>query len=612
MLLNTCSEWGCHVVRNGLPDSYSTKQFTAVFLLLVIVLSWAALERIESQTKANVRESLQTVLQTTQESLHIWVNHRIEMMSELVSQPTLIALTQKLIAESQQNKNLKQSESLFALRQYMGPVLAKHQDRGFFVISKERLSIASMRDSNMGTTNLIHEQRKEYLDVVFDGEAQFIPTLHSDVPLATASGQFEAQAPTIFVASPVRSSSGDVIAVLAIRVDPRLQFTHLTQLGRIGDTGETYAFDERAILITESRFDHHLRRVGLVNPGESGILTIRIADPGGNLLQGYVATVDTDERPLTLMARSATMGQAGYSTDPYRDYRGVPVFGVWLWDKQLGIGMTTEIDADEAMQPFHQTRLILVGVLIVTVVLSIVLLSLVTWLQRTSRRELEIAHSRLEQKVEERTKELRQAKTDLEHVNQELKVLAITDGLTGLSNRRNFNQRLEEEWRRSAREHHPISLLIFDIDYFKDYNDNYGHQLGDACLVKIANFLKQSDVTKRPGDLVARYGGEEFVVLLSDATKKYAEQVAEKIRSGIADLKMIHEASAVQGFDYVSVSVGVATETDVNQSEVKTLIRKADQALYRAKAQGRNRVFVYGTEYEATISTVPFHKKGPQ
>lgn len=469
-----------------------------------------------------------------------------------------------------------------------------------------------MRDSNLGTINLIHEQRKEYLDAVFDGNVLLIPTIRSDVPLMTSEGQFQTQMPTIFVASPVRTRSGDVIAVLAIRIDPAQQFTRITQLGRIGETGETYAFDEQGMLITESRFDHHLRRVGLIGPDKKGILNIRIANPGGNMLEGYDPVLPVEERALTLMAQSAVRGQTGFSTDWYRDYRGVPVVGAWLWDEGLGIGIATEIDVDEAMQPFYQTRLILVSVLAVTVVLSIALLTVVTWLQKASRRELEIAHSHLEQKVEERTKELRDAKNDLERANQELAVLATTDSVTGLSNRRNFNLHIEEEWRRCTREHHPLSLLIFDIDYFKDYNDTYGHLLGDECLIMIANFLKESDVAKRPGDLVARYGGEEFVVVLSDAAHDYAEQVAENIRSGIAGLKMFHKATRVQDFEYVSVSVGVATETDVSQSEVKTLIRKADQALYKAKSEGRNRVSVYGQEYGASVREFPQNKKGPQ
>lgn len=581
------------LLKERFRDGYSTILFTTAFLLFVVMVSWIAIERIESQSKAIIRESLQTVLQTTQESLHLWVNQRKEMISDLVLQPELVELTQRLISESQRDHHIKESNTLAALRQYMQPVLKKRHDKGFFIISKERLSLASMRDSNLGKTNLIHEQRQEYLDAVFDGNALFIPTILPDVPLTTSSGRLQSQMPTIFIASPVRDLSGDVIAVLVIRIDPARQFTRLTQLGRIGDTGETYAFDEQAMLITESRFDHQLRRAGLVGVDGRAILMVHITDPGSNLIEDYVPVLPVDERPLTLMAKNAIAGKDGYNTDGYRDYRGVPVVGAWLWDEQLGVGLTTEIDIDEAMQPYNQTRLILLSVLVVTVILSIAFLNLTIWLQRTSKRELQIAYSRLEHKVKERTKELHEAKNNLEFANQELEVLATTDSLTGLWNRRQFNHHLEEELRRCAREHHPLSLLIFDIDYFKDYNDTYGHLLGDECLINIANFFKKNDIAKRPGDLVARYGGEEFVVVLSDATQNYAEQVAEKVRAGIAGLKMFHKATRVQGFEYVSVSIGVATETDVSRLEVKTLIRKADQALYRAKSEGRNRASAF-------------------
>lgn len=167
-----------------------------------------------------------------------------------------------------------------------------------------------------------------------------------------------------------------------------------------------------------------------------------------------------------------------------------------------------------------------------------------------------------------------------------LRNLALLDGLTGIANRRNFDQTLEREWKRAIRTAQPISLLMLDVDFFKLYNDNYGHAQGDECLRRLAASLGQ--VTTRPADLVARYGGEEFVCLLPETGGKGALTVAERLRQEIAGLKIPHAYSAVA--QHVTVSIGAATITPNPTDQQEKLAAAADQALYRAKKGGRNRV----------------------
>ncbi|MBE9126734.1 MULTISPECIES: response regulator [unclassified Coleofasciculus] len=175
----------------------------------------------------------------------------------------------------------------------------------------------------------------------------------------------------------------------------------------------------------------------------------------------------------------------------------------------------------------------------------------------------------------------------LEQANRELQRLATLDGLTGVANRRRFDQYIEDEWWRMMREESPLSLILCDIDFFKKYNDTYGHQAGDACLRRVADALRFC--AKRSVDLVARYGGEEFAVILPSTTAIGASQIGEEIRSVINSLKIAHGASPVS--DYVSVSLGVAhLQPSVNTSPT-LLIAEADKALYKAKALGRNQCF---------------------
>ncbi len=177
----------------------------------------------------------------------------------------------------------------------------------------------------------------------------------------------------------------------------------------------------------------------------------------------------------------------------------------------------------------------------------------------------------------------------LQNANKKLQQLAATDGLTQVANRRYFDETLAQEWHRLARERQPISLLLTDIDWFKSYNDHYGHQAGDDCLQRVAQIINK--VIHRPADLLARYGGEEFVIILPNTDTQGAIKVAKKIREAIAKLAIIHPDSTVS--PYVTVSLGIASVIPNRKASPKILISQADQALYLAKNQGRDRFLIY-------------------
>lgn len=174
----------------------------------------------------------------------------------------------------------------------------------------------------------------------------------------------------------------------------------------------------------------------------------------------------------------------------------------------------------------------------------------------------------------------------LEKANQELTRLSNMDNLTGLKNRGYFDDIIEQEWRSAVREKKPVSLIFIDIDYFKKYNDNYGHQSGDKCIKLIADIIRQ--YSRRPLDLCARYGGEEFVILLPHLTLKEAVEHAERIKKSISNLNIKHSFSDVSSS--VTVSLGVAGIVPVKNTSPDLLIKAADRALYKAKANGRNKV----------------------
>jgi diguanylate cyclase (GGDEF)-like protein len=175
----------------------------------------------------------------------------------------------------------------------------------------------------------------------------------------------------------------------------------------------------------------------------------------------------------------------------------------------------------------------------------------------------------------------------LEELN-EVNNLATIDHLTGLANRRYFDQSLTDEWRRCLRDKQPLSLIMCDVDHFKLYNDHYGHQMGDSCLTQIAQAIDHS--IRRPGDLAARYGGEEFAVILPNTKIEGGISVAEKIQDTVRRLKIPHEYSQVS--EYVTLSLGIGTIMPSPHNSPIQLICEADRLLYIAKQRGRNQ-FVY-------------------
>ena len=222
-----------------------------------------------------------------------------------------------------------------------------------------------------------------------------------------------------------------------------------------------------------------------------------------------------------------------------------------------------------------------------------VLQSKVRFFLDTHRQRLQ-----LEQKTREldaKLVELEELQQLLEESNLKLKRLSSRDALTGLPNRRSFDDTFAREWQHALRDKEPLSLIIMDIDHFKKYNDTYGHVAGDYCLQQVAHALEGA--SQRAVDLVARYGGEEFTVVLPDTDAQGAETVAAKMMRAVSDLGIEHGASPVCG--HVTISLGVATIVPTDGDTMITLVETADKMLYQAKNTGRNRYVIGPCRHDA-------------
>jgi diguanylate cyclase (GGDEF)-like protein len=282
----------------------------------------------------------------------------------------------------------------------------------------------------------------------------------------------------------------------------------------------------------------------------------------------------------------------------YNDASGTPLFGVqYLFPREITRKGITSMGYAAALVIFSGAVILI----ILNVLLQYVVLKPVQRLtEHAARLEQEgdytvrlnlnrsdevgrLAHSfdTMVQTISERTAELQLA-------NEQLILLSVQDGLTGIANRRMFDNYIVKEWRRAKREQTPLSVILLDVDFFKNYNDTYGHQQGDRCLVAVAGALQQH--VRRPADLAARYGGEEFVMVLPNTHAEGAMLLAERVREAVQALKIEHSGSKASPF--VSVSLGVATTVpavDQEETSMDLFLEQADQGLYMAKDQGRNR-----------------------
>ncbi len=346
---------------------------TLAFVLAIFALAGVFLQQLESNFKKETVFTLEQTVNTVDTEINRWMENRINDVKAHASTDFLNEKSKLLLNEFYQKKNITESPTLKDLRDYLNPYLKARGDEGFFIISPEFYSIASMRDSNIGTINLINERLPGFLDRVFKGETLITPPIFSDVKLERSTTALNSNI-SIFALTPVEDEAGKIIAAFAIRINPFRNFFKITEIGYIGRTGESYIFDQKGTLLSNSRFQNQLLKMGLnQHDNQSTILKMKVLDPLMDLTKGVKSASPRKDLELTVMAKSAIAGKSGSTTSAYRDYRGVPVVGAWTWNKKLGVGITTEMDNSEVTSHLQKIRQITLGTLIVMGLLALAL-----------------------------------------------------------------------------------------------------------------------------------------------------------------------------------------------------------------------------------------------
>lgn len=326
------------------------------FLVIVTLLSvggfgiWV----VEKQMKENMAAQLDVVLLSNLESLRIWAEDTKLDAQVLASQPEirrkLISLFEIAKSSAITPEILRQSEELIWLRKHLGETCKKYGFTGFIVFDNTAWEVGAFLDDALGTRDLVRYSDFYYRSL--QGDTVVTPPFMGEIDLPDEKGVFRANWPTMFVSTPVHNDSGEVVGVLAFRLRPEKDFTHILSVSRFRESGETYAVNDRGVFVSGSRFDHQLVSMGLLQPEHSSILNVEIRDPGRNLSAKKIGPEeDPSKWPLTVVARQAIQKKEGVQIDGYNDYRGIPVVGAWTWVPELDIGLITEVDVAEAFRP---------------------------------------------------------------------------------------------------------------------------------------------------------------------------------------------------------------------------------------------------------------------
>ncbi len=351
---------GRTVTRTGVFLKREIWIWPIIAVVLLSLVGFAVRSAIESTMKENLRSELQTLLGVETEMLKTWLDVQSKNAETLANDLTVRETIYQLLGDTQPSQPPAPAQNGAApnaaavhkqLQRELAPAMSSHDYIAYFVADKSKRIISA-------THAALLEQREipeydSFLTRALEGETVVCSPFPSVVMIKNDAGHVRMGEPTMYICAPVRDASFQVVAALALQLRPEREFTRILQLGQIGDSGETYAFDKAGVMVSNSRFDSDLILLGLLPDQEHSrsILNLLVRDPQGNVTEGYRPKQRRAELPLTRMAADAVEGNSGIDVDGYRDYRGVPVVGAWTWMPKYGLGVATEMDMAEAFRP---------------------------------------------------------------------------------------------------------------------------------------------------------------------------------------------------------------------------------------------------------------------
>ena len=378
-----------------------TNFYLGILLVVIAALGWLATVYIEAEFKQNIKLQLENDLGSANGRLEFWLNQKKEHLKSLGNDQKLVNLTNDLV-EVYANYTKEQYNLVHnKLLQFFD----EHHYQGNYIIDEEGFNIGAIDTSYVGKSNSIIKNQPELLKKVFKGEVVFIPPFLLSENKVTENTEGNVISYMYFLI-PIENTEDKVIAAIIQKIDPSHGFSDILQLSHVGETGESYIFSHEGIMLSESRFEKDLIKLGVFQVNNDGKPYVEIKDPEGDLTKGFIPNEALSQKPFTLMAKSALEGNKDVNVDGYNDYRGVPVMGAWMWIDKLELGLATEIDVEEALDLFYFIRLSAIIVLGITLIFIIGSILFTLNLGEKANVALINAKEELEDRVLARTTEL--------------------------------------------------------------------------------------------------------------------------------------------------------------------------------------------------------------
>lgn len=389
----------------------------AVILIFSVVLTIVVVATLSENRKSVLEaaeEDLRFVLRGTSENVHSWIKDRKNYLTILAQDKELLARTEGLLATASSQKELLKSENQIKLWSFFVDRGDQFGDLGYFISDRSGVILASSHDSDVGTENIIAKERPDLFKRAFLGNTVFVSPMENRLLAhGNANRPSYMRDLLMFFVAPIKNEAGEVIAVLAQQHSPADRLSRIMQLGRLGSSAESYAVSSEGELLSTSRFDKAITELGLEKDKNALSTVIKIKDPGGNLVEGYKPTTPSENQPLTYMAQSLISSRASGGSvnqqiilsnlEGYRDYRGVDVIGVWRWEPQLGFGLTTEIDVDEALKVYTDMQFNIIATAVSAIMLALVATLMTLTIGQRATSFMRRSNEELEERVQERT-----------------------------------------------------------------------------------------------------------------------------------------------------------------------------------------------------------------
>lgn len=344
--------WASNSVSRSLKSagSFLRQQIWLWPIIAVVLLAALGLFvrfAIERTMKASLVSELQTLRDVEVAMLRTWLTSQEHNAESLANTTAIRQLTTKLLAGND-------PDAAKALAEAIGPGMSSHGYDGYFLLDEQKIIRAATNTQAVGREDLTNDPAiDEFFTLALAGKPLVSRPLPSVLPLKDHIGRVRTGTPVMYVAAPILDENLQVVAALGLRLRPDEEFSRILELGRTGETGETYAFDKDGVMLSSSRFDDELLLLGILPDveGSRSILSVLVRDPGGNISAGFRPKHRRTELPLTGAVASAAAGKTAYDVEGYRDYRGEPTVGAWTWLPEYGFGVVTEINAAEAYGP---------------------------------------------------------------------------------------------------------------------------------------------------------------------------------------------------------------------------------------------------------------------